>query len=398
MKKLCIFVLAVFCLASCQWFGHDGKDRQAVLVYFAGNNNLSAEGESDLSDITSSWLPSAQDKEQILMVYYHFQDKAPVLSRFYRNRQGVAVEDVIKTYPTSTNSASASTMETIIADAEKAYPAERHGMVLWSHGTGFLPRGYFSNPKELVPGKPATLGSEPDPFAGMVKADESKSFGLDGSSELDITDLRNALSPYHYDFLIFDCCLMAHIELAFELRNTCDYLLFSPTEILSDGFPYGQMMQPLFSMKPEAALKDIAGNYMAHYRSQSGMYCSATITLVSTAGLEHLAASCRPIFQNHQSQILSLDRSRIQPYFRFDKHWFYDLDDFIRNVADDSEYADFAGALDDSVIFKDTTESFLTIDIRHYSGLSIYIPRAEYTVLNNFYKTLEWNKATGLVQ
>jgi len=38
------------------------------------------------------------------------------------------------------------------------------------------------------------------------------------------------------------------------------------------------------------------------------------------------------------------------------------------------------------------------VEIKHYSGLSIYIPRSEYTVLNNYYRTLAWNKAAGLVQ
>ena len=49
------------------------------------------------------------------------------------------------------------------------------------------------------------------------------------------------------------------------------------------------------------------------------------------------------------------------------------------------------------VVYKDATEHFIDVDIKKYSGLSIYIPRPGYTVLNNYYKTLAWNKATGLV-
>ena len=191
---------------------------------------------------------------------------------------------------------------------------------------------------------------------------------------------------------------MANVEVAYELRNNCDYMVFSPTEILSDGFPYESIIQPLFTLSPEEASKQVCKKYMELYRAQSGAYQSATISLVKTEGLNQLAAACKPIFQQHHDQILTIDRSSIQPYFRYNKHWFYDLDDFVGRVATDAEYRTFISALDQAVIYKDATESFLSIDITHYSGLSIYIPRPEYTVLNNFYKTLQWNQSTGLVQ
>ena len=397
MTRLCAFILAAFCLASCHWFGPDEKDRQTVLLYFAGNNNLSSDGEADLADIKASWLPSVKDEEHILLIYYHFMDRAPVLSRLYKNRQGVVVEDVITTYPTSTNSAEKATLEAVIADANMSWPAEHRGLVLWSHGSGFLPEGYYANPKESAGGRLMNPAAE-DPYAWMVKSDDSKSFGLDNNKEMDLPALREALSGHHYDFLMFDCCLMGNVELAYELRNTCDYILFSPTEILVDGFPYDKMMEPLFNMSSKEALTSIAKDYMAHYRAQSGSFRSATITLVETAGLETLAAASKTVFQNHQSQILTLDRNKVQPYFRLNKHWYYDIDDFVGQIATDSEYRSFADALEKTVIFKDSTESFLSIDIKHYSGLSIYIPRSEYTVLNNYYKTLQWNQATGLVQ
>ena len=70
----------------------------------------------------------------------------------------------------------------------------------------------------------------------------------------------------------------------------------------------------------------------------------------------------------------------------------------MRRVATESELSAFASALNQAVIFKDTTPYVLDIPMKHYSGLSSYIPRPEYTVLNNYYKTLAWNQAAGLVQ
>ena len=399
MKRFCVLILAAFCLTSCHWFEPSGKDRQVLLIYLAGNNSLSAEGEADLYDIEQSWLPSVRDKDKGVLIYYHFSDGVPTLSRFYKDRSDVTVEDVIKTYPTSTNSASAATLATVLADAENAWPAERHSLILWSHGSGFLPEGYYAQPRQMAAPGDRLTDAGPDPYAWMVKAgDGSKSFGEDHGSEMDIKEVSQALGVNKYEFILFDACLMANVEIAYELRNNCDYLLFSPTEILADGFPYEKMVQPVFSLNAKDALKNIAVSYMEHYRAMTGDFQSATVTIVETAGLPALASACKPIFQNHQDRILTLDRSQVQPYFRFNKHWFYDLDHFVQQVATDAEYQQFKNALAGAVIFKDTTEKFLGIEMKNVSGLSVYIPRAEYTVLNTYYKTLAWNQATGLVQ
>ena len=400
MKRMILLLCALLCLTACDRDERLAKDRQMLLVYFAGNNSLAAEGASDYNCIKQNWLPTTRGSEKVILVFHHFKDETPALVRLSKDRRGNTVEDIIKEYPFDTHSADAKTLETVLADAEAAWPSAHHGIVLWSHGSGFLPPGYYVNPQERAKGDP--VSEEADPYAFLVKAgnDGLKSFAQDevDNVEMDLIDLRKALSRYHFDYIAFDCCLMANVELAYELRNTCDYLIFSPTEIMSDGFPYDVMVQTIFSQQPEAAMRSIAQSYMAHYRSFSGVYASATISVVRTAGMQALANACQTVFRNHQAQILMLDRSRVQPYFRYNKHWFYDIDDFVQQVADDSEYQAFNRALNQAVIYRDATDYFIDLAITHYSGLSIYIPRPEYTVLNNYYKTLAWNQATGLVQ
>lgn len=400
MKRMILLLCALLCLTACDRDERLAKDRQMLLVYFAGNNSLAAEGASDYNSIKQNWLPTTRGSEKVMLVFHHFKDETPVLVRLSKDRRGNTVEDIIKEYPFDTHSADARTLETVLADAEAAWPSAHHGIVLWSHGSGFLPPGYYINPQERAKGDP--VSEKADPYAFLVKAggDGLKSFAQDEEQniEMDLIDLRKALSRFHYDFIAFDCCLMANVELAYELRNTCDYLIFSPTEIMSDGFPYDVMVQTIFSQQPEAAMRSVAQSFMAHYRSFSGVYASATISLVRTAGMQALANACQTVFRNHQDQILMLDRSHVQPYFRYNKHWFYDIDDFVQQVADDGEYQAFNRALNQAVIYRDATDYFIDLEISHYSGLSIYIPRREYTVLNNYYKTLAWNQVTGLVQ
>jgi len=59
---------------------------------------------------------------------------------------------------------------------------------------------------------------------------------------------------------------------------------------------------------------------------------------------------------------------------------------------------EFHEALDNCVLYRAATEKFMELAINEHCGLSMYLPYAGYDYLNTFYKTLEWNKATGLVQ
>ena len=56
-------------------------------------------------------------------------------------------------------------------------------------------------------------------------------------------------------------------------------------------------------------------------------------------------------------------------------------------------------ALEGCVVYKAATPEFISdIKLEKHSGLSMYLPFTDRGYLNNFYRTLEWNKATGLVQ
>jgi hypothetical protein len=66
---------------------------------------------------------------------------------------------------------------------------------------------------------------------------------------MELADFANAI-PYKLDFIIFDACFMGSVEVCYELKDKAEYIVASPTEILSPGFVYSSMMQHLF--KPKA--------------------------------------------------------------------------------------------------------------------------------------------------
>lgn len=401
-RKILTLLLAVICVSSCDWFSPDEKEVRSMLIYVAANNNLSRYADSCFTQLKRGYIPVEKNRQHILMVYSHTPGKAPSLSRYYVDKRGIKVEEIIRTYPENANSATASQLRTVIADAENAYPADIHDLVLWSHATGFLPQGYFSNPKERTAGGILTA-ARPNPYAALVKSDgELKSFARDsdGKLEIEIQDLVPAISRNHYEMIIFDCCLMGGIEVAYQMRGSCDYMVASPTEILAQGFPYDKILDKVFNEKDrELAVNGIAKSYMDYYWAQSGSYQCATVSVVKTAALERVAECCRRIFEGRQNLLMTINRSSVQAYFYSDdRHWYYDLDDLIGKIADQTQYAEFQRELSRAVIFKETTPHFFNLAINHYSGLSVYIPREEYSYLNNYYRTLDWNKATRMIQ
>lgn len=383
IKYLLIVVLAVLSLSSCEKFFTDDYNK-VVLIYLAANNNLSGYAEDNIEAVKSGFLPSEDDKN-IILVYKHLSGSTPELVRIFRDAQGNAVEDVVAVYEDQ-NSATGTVLKGVLNKIKTIFPAREYGLILWSHATGWLPEGYYNSTKGLG------VYME-DPYAHIVK-----SFAEDRGTEMEITELRDAI-PYSLSYILFDCCFMGGIETVYELKDKADYIIGSPTEILATSFPYDKIMDPLF--ESDSDLEEVCKIFYDEYAAPAGtiptVYNSATVALYDTDHLEELAAVCKTIFQNRRDAISRVDRYSVQPYYRFGKDYFFDLRHYISKIATVQELALFDEALADVVIAKWTTPEFLNIPIVNYSGISTYIPMATAGELETFYRGFKWNTDTKLL-
>lgn len=387
MKKIkyisIAFVLGLFTiLSSCIKNNTDDPEyRRVVVLYLAANNNLSSYASNNIISLKEGYLPG-EDSKDIVLIYSHLSGSNPKLLRLYKDDSGKVQEDVVTNFD-SQNSATPQVLENLLNKVKIIFPAEEYGLILWSHASGWLPQGYYSSPT----GFNAYM---PDPYAGIVK-----SFGEDSGIEMEITDLKDAI-PYHLSFIIFDCCFMGGIETAYELKDKCDYIVASPTEILATGFPYDQVMKPLF--ESTADLNETCQIFYDYYNGMSGVNKSATIAIYQTDKLQQVAAASKIIFNNNRSKIATLNMSQVQKYFRLDKHWFYDLSDLMESIAMPSEFTNFKSALDNAVIAKWSTDNFIDIKINSFSGISTYIQNPTNLYLDNFYKGYQWNRDSEMIK
>ena len=407
---------------------YNREARNVLLLYSAGYNSISSYLAEDIADLMKGDVPSSGRMNDILLIYSHQPASrgnysvptSPVLMRIYKGTDGTVVKDTLEVYPEGTCSASAVQLNKVLTYVNEHYSAKSYGMIFSSHATGYLPSGYYTAPYSykyqdksgmMYRGGYREFYSQPvpycepqyDPSLPAVKSIGQDQVGTPGnyhSYEIELDDFAKAL-PMKMDYILFDACLMGGVEVAYELKDKCGYVGFSQAEVLAEGFDYTTLVSHLLGPEtpnPQAVCED----YFHQYEIQSGIYQSATISIVDCTKMEPLADICHEMFDKYKDAIsrLNPNNTEIQRYFRGDYHWFYDLKDIIIKAgASEDEIHEVQEALDKCVVYKAATPKFMgSFRIETYSGLSMYLQSQGTSELDKYYRTLEWNKATLLVK
>ena len=424
--RLILLSILLLALASCERDGVDltlslgpygGETRKVMLLYEAGFNSLSSDIKNNIEQLRKGYLPEKGRNDDVLLVFSHVAglygvtggETAPTMVRLY-SEHGEACADTLKTWPVGTPVANKELMTEVFNWVREEFPAAGYGAVLASHATGWLPEGYFSNPK-LYEG--VNRGSS---GGSVIWSAPRKTFGQEyygggktNSQEMEIKDLVAAI-PYKLDYILFDACLMATVEVVWELRNVCSYLAVSPCEIPAAGFNYKTMTEHL--LQPEVPdLEAVCKDYFSTYENDH-VY-GATITMVDCSRLDPLASTCRELFDRYRSGILNLDGSKVQVYDRTlggkNYYAFFDLKDMLREAgASAGDLAALQSALDEAIVYEAHTKSFIDVELDRCCGLAVYLPAyPDYKrdiwhgteFLDGFYKeNVAWNQATSLVE
>jgi len=364
-------------------------DRVMILASL-GFNSLSGDLKLDIKDILgeepNEMLP-LKGTGDVLLILEHTKSgssysnaTSPIVYRIKRDSDGKTLMDTIMVLDKGAKLTDKDVMKKALDGIKDKYPSDHYGMVMSSHGTGWLPEGYYRKTPTINQAAPTSFGDE-------VRVDKSG----EKHYEMDIRDLEYAI-PMHLDYLLFDACLMGGVEVAYELREKTSYIGFSATEILSEGFNYKKIVSRLLgkTTDPEAVCRD----YFEQYKGSS-----ATIAYVDCSKLDALGVLCKELFKKYRSGLNKVDPSSVQGFFRVNRHYFYDMKDILDksgiSAADESALDE---AINACVLYKEATDSFLDLKIATYCGLSMYLPANGTDELDKYYPGLAWNKVTGLVE
>jgi hypothetical protein len=266
------------------------------------------------------------------------------------------------------NSASPEVFADVLRRVVETYPADSYGLILFSHASGWLPEGTLSAPRSLV-------------------QDEAE------DAWMAMTDFAAAIPDRQFDYIVFEACFMAGIEVAYELRNRTNTIVASSAEILSPGFRsvYETSVNELF--KKDAGLVKFTKDAYDAVNAQTGELRSATFSVIETKGLQALSDWLR----ENVSVEKHVDIGDIQHFDRYSYHLFFDFEDyFLRTLKDGARQDELKRLINDCVLFKASTPEFMLsymgFKIEKHSGLTTYIRQSNYPYLNAQYEELEWFK------
>ncbi|MCM1517678.1 MAG: clostripain-related cysteine peptidase [Pseudoflavonifractor sp.] len=345
-----------------------GSAPRTVLVYMVASNDLGSGGydSRDLAEMQQA-IANGDLGGSRWLIYRHPDGATPYLAEM--TPTGI---DTLVVYPASLLSVDPRRISAVCTDVRRLAPADDYGLIMWSHSTGW-------------PGPASTSAS-----ASRDLRRSPRSWGADRGYQVDIPALATAIAPLRPSFIYFDCCYMASVEVAYELRDITDFIVASPTEIPSDGMPYDLNVAPLAS--PQADLLQAARNTFGYYSSlASVVQRSCTVTVIDTRALSRLATISRAIYARYGTEAPGYTPQRLH---RDKPQLFWDFADHVRALtASDTELSsEFESAFADAVpLHLHTARMWNLWSLDRSTGLSAYIYPAEGGDPDYYsYSSLQW--------
>jgi hypothetical protein len=306
-----------------------------------------------------------------LIIYQDTAAGNPGLMEVYREKGGNKIKTV-REYANE-NSADPGVFKRVLNDAVSLYPADSYGLIIFSHASGWLPEAALVAPRSFI---------------------------TDHKDEMGLADMAAAIPDGCFDFIVFETCFSAGIEVAYELKEKTGYIIASSAELLSPGFKeiYASSLNCLFEKEP--ALETFTRNIFTLMSEEDTSYFkSATLSLIKTEKLYALGAFLRQYIDREKINAVNL--YDVQHFDRYSYRLFFDFEDYYsRILSDNAPEQELKDLLNECVPYKDATPSFLTgskdwmgFDIKRHSGLTTYIEQEYFPYLNQEYRKSAWYRA-----
>ena len=320
----------------------------------------------------------------------------------------------------------------ILSEVKNHATAQNYAMVLGCHGTGWTFKDSWHRYPNYAKKQPPTNSPEGE---SSESAQETSSFGGDSpisspprgsrwggpyqnyngvitpmhtrffgsvsdisTFSTDIPTLAQAIANagMKMEYILFDDCYMANVEVAYELRNVTDFLLASTSEVMAVGVPYYSMWAPLASVTP--GYVDAVSAFDRFYRDYVMPY--GTFSAIDCRQMDELATAMREI--NSKYKLSDEALHSIQVLDGFYDPIFYDMGDYLEKLCTGLvDYSYVVTLMESAVCSKCSTPqiySFLynsptVIDVNTFSGITISDPSVNSVALDGKEKT-SWWKAT----
>lgn len=385
-----------------------------LMVFLAGDNNLEEYGRSDLLE-----MKKAGSTDQVALVAQLDRLGDGGARRYYLTAGDALDADVVQTLP-ETNTGDPRVLAQFIRWAMQTYPAQRYGLVLWNHGTGWKENDVYRIARSAGlyrPERERTLSplvarmvdpdTRPPLFASTLNAVLARGIAYDDTSAdfLDNAELKGALGNAlmacdveRLDLLGFDACLMSMLEVAYQLRDETAIMVGSQEIEPGVGWPYDAILQGLVS-HPSWSAQELAEMIVKSYDASCPPEAAATQSALDLSQMRDVVLAlsdlCRYVIEHEDTCELTVGRvSRTAQ--RYSDPDYKDLYDFCRLIAErgETEQVKELAAAVMGLLAPAGRGRFVCAEAHHGSrvgrshGVSIYFPGHE---MSPFYKRLDFS-------
>ncbi len=349
LLALCLFFAG--CLPNNPSLPSSASD-WTVMVFMNGDNDLAQDAWQDFNSME---MVGSTDRVNIVV-----QMDTPRLGTYrYLVTQDTSTNEITSPVLESLGNVDMGNYNALIDFVRfcvERYPAKQYALILWNHGGGF--RG-----KDI-------------------------SFDFSSGNAITIPQLGYALSQIRnligkkVDLLGMDACLMAMVEVAYEVRDYADLLVASEEYVPGEGWDYVAFLSSLVmtpSLRPEQLARVIVDTYVDSYTT-----IEVTQSVVDLEALTPLVQSIDALSQAVLADTLTPPRLYLEVGDRalyFGDYDFVDLGDLarlwqswptIRSPLVKERTTQVANALAQAVVYERNNAG------KTLGGLSIYFPYQHY--------------------
>lgn len=387
LKHFFLLLFSIIVLASCG--GNDDpvdpvepfvptKTKNTLFVfmpYTANNNGYNSLYENlkvNLEDMEQAIKQEKGLGNSQLIVFISESIKTSHLIYIGYNK-GKCQRDTLKTY-TDYDYTTPDGIASLLTSVKQMAPADNYSMIIGCHGEGWIPK---------------------------PKSTQTRYFG--GTAiPIDISDFNEGIknAGMKMNFILFDDCYMSGMEVAYQLRESSNYLIASTSEMMGYGMPYHLILKYMLADTPnyKAICEDFT-NFYRTYKSRIQSMPYGTIAVTDLNYAEAMAIYMKKLNSTHTFDTNKIDDLQDLDVQHFTPTVYFDFGSYLRVLCGDdaAAYAEATNILKDLVPYKGTTGKIFSLagqselELKEFSGLTISDPSINSRAIEKKKQTAWWN-------
>ena len=387
LKHFFLLLFSIIVLASCG--GNDDpvnpvkpfvptKTKNTLFVfmpYTANNNGYNSLYENLKINLEDMEQAIEQEKglgNSQLIVFISESIKTSHLIYIGYNK-GKCQRDTLKTY-TDYDYTTSDGITSLLTGIKQMAPADNYSMIIGCHGEGWMPK---------------------------PKSTQTRYFG--GTAiPIDISDFNEGIknAGMKMNFILFDDCYMSGMEVAYQLRESSNYLIASTSEMMGYGIPYHLILKYMLADTPDyKAICEDFTNFYRTYKSGIQPMPYGTIAVTDLNYAEAMAIYMKKLNSTHTFDINKIDDLQDLDVQHFTPTVYFDFGSYLRVLCGDdaAAYAEATNILKDLVPYKGTTGKIFSLagqselELKEFSGLTISDPSINSRAIEKKKQTAWWN-------